>query len=151
MVGKADGASEKKSVRFLAPADTETDSFKPPNADDNIINGEQGVHYDPAGVSETYNIYTGKAVETKTQRKSEDAVLASQKAEAEQKQRLLAQGAVLSTSAFNAAASGGRQTRSRTAVAAVPPDSMEVESNSGRGSGGRTANSCEKCTECVVM
>merc|ERR1712037_856082 len=75
-----------------------------------------GAHYDPSCISETYNIYTGSSAEAKTQRKSEDATLALQKAQAEEKFKLMAKDAVTSTSAFST--SQCRMTRSRTAVAA---------------------------------
>lgn len=74
------------------------------------------IMYDPAGISEFYDIYTGASMETETQRKSEDHVLAKAKLEAAAKQKEAAAAAAAATRSFNQTLSAGSHKRNRTAV-----------------------------------
>mmetsp|Transcript_82936 Transcript_82936/g.146830 ORF Transcript_82936/g.146830 Transcript_82936/m.146830 type:complete len:155 (-) Transcript_82936:54-518(-) len=152
----ADGSERKRTVKFAedeSPPAEPPERDKPPEAPPSIM-------YDPAGVSESYNIYTGASNETKTQRKSEDHVLAKARQEAAVKQTEAAAAAVAATSAFNQTVSVGRHERSRTAVAGMsgairPGHHLEVE-NSSNGMRVNNENCAENCANrctanCVTM
>mmetsp|Transcript_17909 Transcript_17909/g.38100 ORF Transcript_17909/g.38100 Transcript_17909/m.38100 type:complete len:177 (-) Transcript_17909:32-562(-) len=114
----------KKTVSFSAIVAQEK-SFDPSEPglekkpDRPSLNGHY-VAYDPAGVPETFDIYTGSSKMSDQKRKSEDAVLAVATAEAASRNQRAAQAIVSATGAFTAAnSSAGRNERSRTALVAT--------------------------------